>query len=131
MEQKIVIRYSMSFQRQVVSELENGRFESIAEARAHYGINGCDTVQRWLARYGRQNLCAKVVKVQKPDEKDQIAELRKENRQLQQALGQTQAENILNKAFLKIACERIGQDVDEFKKKHDIGQSMTRRHPKK
>ena len=54
-----------------------------------------------------------------PDEKDQIKELKKQIKQLKEALGHTQAENVINQTFLKIACEKLGQDVDEFKKKAD------------
>ena len=40
MRQRTVIRYSSCFKRQVVEDIENGRFASIAEANGHYGING-------------------------------------------------------------------------------------------
>ncbi len=39
--------------------------------------------------------------------------------QLEQALGQTQAENVLNATFLKLACEHMGMDVEIFKKNSD------------
>jgi transposase-like protein len=117
MKQKIVFRYSQSFKQQLVEELESGRFSSILEAQEHYGIRGASTIRNWLERFGRNHLCAKVVHVEKPDEKDKIMELKKQNRQLKEALGQTQAENVLNQEFLKIACEQMGQDIESFKKK--------------
>ena len=46
-----------------------------------------------------------------------LLELKKQIKQLKEALGQTQAENILNQEFLKIACEEMGQDIESFKKK--------------
>ena len=55
--------------------------------------------------------------MQKPNEKDQIQQLRQQVAQLQQALGQTQARSILNEEFLKIACEELGCDVETIKKK--------------
>ena len=58
--------------------------------------------------------------MEKPDEKNQIRALKKQIRQLKEALGQTQAEKVLGQAFLEIACEKLGEDVDEFKKKADI-----------
>jgi hypothetical protein len=58
-----------------------------------------------------------------PDEKDQIKQLKSQVKQLQQALGRTQAEKVLNEAFLEIACEKLGEDVEEFKKKADSQQS--------
>jgi transposase-like protein len=123
MRQQQIIRYSSSFKRQVVKELESGRFGTIAEAKEHYGINGSATVQSWLRKYGRNHLCAKIVRVEMPDEKDQIRELRKQIKHLQQLLGRKEAENALSEAFLEIACEKLGEDVEEFKKKADSPRS--------
>ena len=117
MDQRIIVRYSMSFKQQVVRELESGRFSSISQANEHYGITGTTTVRNWLLKYGRNHLCAKVVRMEKPDEKNQILQLKRQIKQLKEALGQTQAENVINQEFLKIACEEMGQDVDSFKKK--------------
>jgi transposase-like protein len=117
--QKLVYRYSIAFKQQVIEQFESGRFSSINEAKEHYGIGGDYTIQKWLRKYGRHHLCAKVVRVEKPDEKDQIRALKQQIRQLKEALGQTQAEKILGDEFLKIACEQLGQEVEQFKKKAD------------
>jgi transposase-like protein len=93
MDQRIVVRYSMSFKRHVVEELESGRFSNISEVQKHYGIAGTATVRNWLVKYGRNHLCPKVVRVEKPNEKDKILQLKKQIKQLKEALGQTQAEN--------------------------------------
>lgn len=66
-----------------------------------------------------------MVRVETLDEKQKMQELKNQVRQLKEALGETQAENLLNKAFLKIACGKLGQDVDTFKKKADIKRSTT------
>lgn len=123
MRQQVEIRYSNSFKQQVIKEVEGGRFSSLAEASEHYGIKGTVTIRNWLRKYGKSHLCRKVVRVEMPDEQDQIRRLKKEVKQLKQALGQTQAENVLNQAFLEMACEELGQQVDEFKKKVDTGLS--------
>ena len=117
MRQRTVIRYSLGFKQQVIRQLESGRFGSISEAQEHFGIKGQSTISYWLRKYGRNHLCAKVVRVEKPDEKNRIRELKKQVRQLKEALGQTQAEKIIGEEFLKIACEQLGQDVEKFKKK--------------
>ena len=117
MRERIIRRYSTCFKRQVVQDLETGRFASIGAAREHYGIGGRQTIQRWLRRYGKNHLQAKVVRVEKPDEADQMRQLKRQIAELEQALGQTQAENVLNAAYLKLACEQLGEDVDKFKKK--------------
>ncbi len=121
MRDRIIWRYSSCFKQQVVADLENGRFPSINAAREHYGIGGTSTVQKWLKRYGKNHLQAKVVRVEKPDEADQMRQLKRQITQLQQALGQTQAENVLNAEYLKLACEELGREVEEFKKKFDGG----------
>ncbi len=124
MQQKLVIRYSTNFKRQVVSELESGRFSSIGQASEHYGIKGTMTVRKWLSKFGRNHLCPKVIRVEKPDEQNQMRQLKKQIKQLKEALGQTQAENVINQEFLKIACQEMGQDVDAFKKKVDTERFM-------
>jgi transposase-like protein len=117
MESKQVIRYSSSFKRKVISDIEHGRFSSITEASAHYGITGKQTISNWLRRYGRNHLCAKVVKVQTPDKKEQIRQLKDKIKQLEQALGQTQLEKVVAEEFFNEACEQFGQDPEQFKKK--------------
>jgi transposase-like protein len=103
----------------VIEDLERGRFATIESARLHYGIGGSWTIQKWLRRYGRNHLLPKVVRVEKPDEADQIGQLKKQIAELQRALGQTQAQNILNQEYLKLACQRLGEEVESFKKKSD------------
>jgi transposase-like protein len=93
------------------------------EASEHYGIRGSMTVRQWLKRYGKNHLIPKAVRVEKPDEAEQIREFKKQIRQLQEALGKTQLENVMNESFLGIACERLGVDVEEFKKKVDTKRS--------
>ena len=59
--------------------------------------------------------------MEKPGEADRIRELERQVGQLQRALGQTQALNLLNEEFLKRACELLGQEVEGFKKKSGGG----------
>ena len=118
MQERIVVRYSECFKREVVEALEAGRFESVQAAQVHFGIKGNGTVAKWLRRFGRNHLQAKVVRVEKPDERDRIKALQKQVAQLQRALGQTQAQNLLNEEFLKRACQRLGEDTEAFKKKN-------------
>jgi transposase len=119
MNQRIVYTYSTAFKRQVIEDLETGRFSSMGQAREHYGIRGGSTIHYWLRKYGRNHLCSKIVRIEMPDEKDQIRQLKNQIKQLEQMLGRKEAEKALGDAFLEIACEKLGQDVDEFKKKAD------------
>ena len=117
MQRRIEKRYSMCFKRQVISDLESGRFDSISAARDHYGIGGADTIPRWLRQYGKNHLLPKVIIVQRPNEKNHIRELKRQLAELQRALGQTQVQNLLHEQFLKMACEDLGCEVEAFKKK--------------
>jgi len=117
--QKLVYNYSTAFKLQVIEQLESGRFSNISEAREHYGIRGGSTIRLWLRKYGRNHLCPKIVRVEMPDEKEQIKQLKKQIKQLQQMLGRKDAEKAISEAFLEIACEKLGEDVEEFKKKAD------------
>lgn len=124
MQASVQIRYSMAFKRQVVAELESGRFRSIEEARTHYGIGGSMTVRRWLQRFGKNHLIAKVVRVEKPNEASEIRQLKQEVRQLREALGEAHLKSVLDASFLKLACKRFGEDPESFKKKHDMMPSL-------
>jgi len=117
MQVKTEIRYSVAFKHQVVADLEAGRFRSILAASEHYGIRGAQTIRKWLKRFGKNHLIPKVVRVEMPDEADQIRQLKKQIRQLQEVLGKTQLENVMNESFLEIACEQLGVAMEEFKKK--------------
>jgi hypothetical protein len=64
-------------------------------------------------------LLTKVVRVEKIGEADQVMALRREVSRLEKALGQTQAQSLLNAAYLQLACERMGEEVESFKKKSD------------
>lgn len=119
MQQRIARRYSLCFKRQLVSELESGRFNSVQAASLHYGIKGATTVRGWVRRFGKSHLLAKVVRVEAVGEADQLLALRREVERLQRALGQTQAESLLKDEYLKLACDRLGEEVDSFKKKLD------------
>jgi transposase-like protein len=107
----------MAFKQQVIADLESGRFGSIEAAREHYGIGGKGTVRRWLKKYGRNHLAPKVIRVEKPDEADQIRQLKQQVEQFQKALGRTQLEKMMEEAFLHQACLAMGTDAETFKKK--------------
>lgn len=113
------IRYSEAFKLQVVRELEQGRFGSIAAARRAYGVRGSVTVEAWIRRFGKDHLLGKVVRVMKADERAEIEVLRKQVRELKGALADAHLDLKLEAAYLKIACRTAGiEDVEDFKKKH-------------
>ena len=120
MEQRIVRRYSEAFKLQVVSELESGKLANVAEASRRYGIDGNSTVANWLRRYGKYRHLARIVRVEKPDERDRLKKLQQENDRLKRALADEHLKAVLFESWFEVACDEFGvQDVEAFKKKLD------------
>jgi transposase-like protein len=112
------IRYSEAFKLEVVREVERDDLP-FRHAQRKYGIKGCDTVQSWVRRYGNGSR-GKVIRVQRPEEVDELKQLRRQLRQMQAALANAHVELAVERAYTRIACQRAGiKDVEEFKKKVD------------
>lgn len=114
-----VVRYSEAFKRQVVRELEDGTLASMEAARRRYDIRGTGTIRKWLARFGRNDLMAKVVRVQRPEERDQVKLMEKKIRELEHALAVTRMREILMEGYFGALCEEVGVDPEAQKKKLD------------
>ncbi len=119
-----VIRYSQSFKLQLVREVEDGKMSSAAVQRK-YNIKGTDTVIRWVRAYGSGKY-GKVIRVEKGDEVNESTRLRKQLRQVKEALADAHVELAVEKAFLEVACEEMDQSLEEFKKKHAGGRRAKR-----
>jgi transposase len=118
---KTVIRYSESFKLKVVNELESGILTSYSEARSLYGIKGCNTVQYWIRKYGKNHLLNKVVRVEKADEQCEIKRYKKRIQQLEKALVDAHLDLSIERSYVEIACEAANiTDINTFKKKADI-----------
>lgn len=114
--ERIVTRYSQAFKLQVVQEIEEGRW-SPKEAMMVYGIKGSHTISDWLKRMGKLDLLPKHVRVEKPDEREQIKELQRKIKELKDALAETQVRCIIAETRLDIVCEQQGLNPEEVKKK--------------
>ena len=99
----------------VVRELEEQDLPC-EQVRRKYGIRGCDTVAAWVRKYGNGSRGMKV-RVEKPDEINELKRLRQRVRQLESALADANIDAALERAYTGLACERAGVDVEEFKKK--------------
>ena len=122
-----VVRYSEAFKRQVVNELGRGRFTSVCEVNKVYGIRGNATVSKWIRKYGSEELLPKQVRIETLKERDELKEARKRIRQLEAALADAHIDCSLENSYLRIACERIGVDISDFKKKNDLTLSELRK----
>jgi transposase-like protein len=122
-----LVRYSEAFKRQVVNELESGKHNSIECARRAYGITGNGTVPRWVRKYGREDLLPKIVRIETLKERDELKEARKRIRDLEAAVADAHIDHCLERAYFHVACERMGVDPNDFKKKNELTLSDMRR----
>jgi len=127
MKQTETVRYSEAFKQQVISELEAGKFSGAFAAARAYGIRGTRTIDGWLRKYGRRDLMPRRVTITTMTEQDETKALKKRVRELEKALADTHMKELLGEAYLGIACQRLGLEIDEFKKKA----AMTRSEPPK
>jgi transposase len=121
-----IVRYSEAFKRQVVSELEAGKHSSMHRARHAYGIAGGGTVPKWVRKYGRADMLPKIVRIETLKERNELKEARKRIRDLEAAVADAHIDHCLEKAYLHVACDRMGVDPDDFKKKNVMTLSDTR-----
>ena len=109
------IRYSEAFKMTVVREVgeQDLPFEQV---RRKYGILGCTTVQDWVRKYGKGSR-GRRIRVEKPEEISELKRLRERVRRLESALADANIDIALERAYTKLACQRAGVEVEEFKKK--------------
>ena len=110
------IRYSEAFKMEVVRELEESglAFDAVA---MKYGIRGNGTVSNWVRKYGNGTR-GKVIRVERPEEINELKRLKARVRQLESALADANIDSALERAYTRLACKRAGiEDVAGFKKK--------------
>lgn len=98
-----------------VRELEQKDL-SYEAVRRKYGVLGEGTVQIWARKYGNGTRGIRI-RVEKPEEINELKRLKERVRQLERALADANIDRALERAFTELACERAGVDVEEFKKK--------------
>jgi transposase-like protein len=122
---RVAIRYSEAFKREVVRALESQEL-TFEAARQKYGIRGRGTVQAWVRAYGNGSR-GKVIRVEKPEEINELQRLKERVRRLESALADANIDLALERAYVQMACQRAGiQDVEAFKKKNG-GKGRTER----
>lgn len=102
-------RYSISFKKQIVEELEGGT--PINELKKRYDIRGAETVQKWVKKFGKNHLLNKVVRIETMNEKDRLKKLEQENRALKEALADSIIANKCLEILIKVANEEYKTDL--------------------
>jgi transposase-like protein len=101
---------------EAVRELESQGL-TVRAVRRKYGIRGVGTVENWIRKYGNGTR-GKMILVQRPEEIDELKQLKARVRRLETALADANVDLVLERAYMRIACRRAGiMDVAEFKKK--------------
>ena len=102
-------RYSLSFKKQVVEELESG--SSISFLQKKYGIRGAETIQNWIKSFGRHHLLNKTVRIETMDEKNRLKQLEEENGKLKAALADSIIANKCLETLIQVANEEYKTDL--------------------
>lgn len=110
---ELIRRYSEAFKREVVAEYEAG--VNVSSLQKKYGINGMQTIQGWVKKYGQQGLRTEVVRIQRAEEADRVRELEKRVRELEQALGKV----TLEKLKLESILEEMQETENDVVKKNE------------
>src|SRR5262245_20760247 len=124
-----VVRYSRSFKIQLVRESEEEGKNPCRVSRK-YKVHP-STVMRWVRKFG-VGKHGKVIRVEKAGEEDEASRLRKELRAVKEALADAHVALAVEKAYVEVACEQLGQSVEAWRKKQDgrprTGQSKPSRN---
>ncbi len=110
MPRQIHRRYSESFKREVVSEIESGKL-NIDEARRRYDIRGGSTIQRWLRSYGVYDKLYGVQRIYTVSDMDKLKDLERRNKELEQALGKSHIEALFYKEMVNQAEQHYNIDI--------------------
>lgn len=86
------------------------------QVRRKYGIRSGATVPAWVRKYGNGSRGIRI-RVEKPQEIDELKRLQERVRRLESALADANIDLALERAYTKLACARAGVAVEEFKKK--------------
>lgn len=126
-----IIHYSEAFKRQIIHEFETGQ-STVSALRRKYGITGGSTIQNWVKKYGKFGLLPKILRVEKPNEGDQISMLKAEIKRLKQAIADEVLDRKIAESTLEVICEDQGLNIEEVKKKvgaKSLGKPIKKKKP--
>lgn len=113
---RVVRRYSAAFKMQVVEEIRDGKWTSAVQAGTMYSIHP-GVIYKWMDSLGFSHLKKRIVEVRTAKDIDELKELRKQNKELKEALVREVLSHSVDVATLQIAARMLDTTVDELKKK--------------
>ena len=123
-----VIRYSRGFKIKLVREAEE-EANNPHQVGRKYGVKGT-SVMRWVRELG-SGKHGKVIRVERAEEINELARLRRELRTVKEALADAHVALAVEKAYVDLAVEQLGQKPEDWRKKQDgrprIGRSKPSR----
>jgi len=111
-----VIRYSRGFKIKLVREAEE-EGNNPHQVGRKYGVKG-SSVMRWARKFG-SGKHGKVIRVEKADEVNELARLRRQLRTVKEALADAHVALAVEKAYVDLACEQMGQSPEGWRKKQN------------
>ena len=108
-EQRTIIRYSVSFKQMIVREIEQG--SGIELVRKKYGIKGGSTIQQWISNFGKNHLLNKIVKIETMDERSKLKQLEADNKKLKIALADAYMAKDCLEGVIKMANQEYKTDL--------------------
>lgn len=102
-------RYSISFKKHVVEELESGGSFSFLQKK--YDIRGAETIQKWVKLFGKNHLLNKRIRIETMDEKSRLKELEEENKRLKMALADSIVATKMLETLISVANEEYKTDL--------------------
>lgn len=118
-------RYTEEYKRELVKEIETGKYRSADEAKKLLQIGGSMTIYKWMAKYGKNVKLADTKRVSiildermmKNSKDDKVKVLEKQLEEMRQAKHNTEIELEFYKAVVDIVKEDY--DID-LKKKYGL-----------
>ena len=107
---RIFKRYSQSFKQQVVNDIESGAL-TIHQAQKRYRIGSHGTITNWIQQLGKTHLLAQRVRIETPEEVNQLKQLTADKQHLESALAQAHLKIAALESQLCQAEQQVGIDI--------------------
>ena len=101
MKKDTLVRYSLAFKQQIVSEVESGRLTAVS-AEKIYDVSSA-SIYNWMKELGKGYLARRRIRVETLDEVSRLKELERCNRELESALARTQVKVLALESLIETA----------------------------